>query len=187
MSLFQERPLFFFDIALLILHTGIRVKISHHIAYSRMLQAHVLGHRSFCPIRFLAAGDRADEISLNLAGAPPYSLLLLVCRGIFLRLDLLNHFCQLTDFFEDCFQLKFEDMVSEVQFVCLFLVKIDGCMEVALEARKRYGLSCGEFLIIPLRVPFKVVAVSLSTPLDILSHPITHLWTYYYLWYTHIL
>ena len=78
-------------------------------------------------------------------------------------------------------------MVSEVQFVCLFLVKIDGCMEVALEARKRYGLSCGEFLIIPLRVPFKVVAVSLSTPLDILSHPITHLWTYYYLWYTHIL
>jgi len=52
-------------------------------------------------------------------------------------------------------------MVSEVQFVCLFLVKIDGCMEVALEARKRYGLSCGEFLIIPLRVPFKVVAVSL--------------------------
>jgi hypothetical protein len=43
-----------------------------------MLKLHVLSHRPFGAIRFLAAVDLANVLPLDLVSAPPYSLLFFV-------------------------------------------------------------------------------------------------------------
>jgi hypothetical protein len=57
---------------------SVRVEVGHIVGDPGVLETHVLGHRPFSAIALLAVGDRTHELALDLVGAAPHSLFLVI-------------------------------------------------------------------------------------------------------------
>lgn len=114
----------------------------------------MLGHRPLSAVRFIAVRHLTNEFPLDLASAPPHSLLLLLVGLLLSLFQFLYPLCQLQFLLARCIELGGEDSVGEVQLVNLFEIELGGCFDVALELIDTDGLIFEEFLLVPFWVSF---------------------------------
>ena len=151
-------------------------QINEIVAYLRVLQAHMLCHRSLSPIWFLAIRYWTYIFSLDFIGAPSDSSLFFFSRIFFFTLQGLYQMVEIFLFLLCGFQLSCQHRVSEMKLISFFFVKKSSTLHVSLELIDRNGLLFCELVVVPIRVALEVVFLPLEqTFFDVLPCYILHL------------
>lgn len=135
----------------------------------------MLSHRSLCSVWFLAVGHRTNILSLYFIRTPSYSLLLLLSWIFFFSLQILNQLGEILFLFDCWFQLCLEYSIRKVKLLCLFLIEKCCFLHIACEFLDGNGLILCELVIVPVRVTFEMILLSLEqTFFNILSSDVFH-------------